>query len=113
MTGVKGRLLQPALHRVPGHSFDSRDGGLVDAVDAHCDDLVEDCARALQSIVGGSVCRREGLATSLATIAPPPSLAGFVKGVTDDIAQADSPMLGAIFVRAGEFIDVVLPAHTC
>ncbi len=62
---------------------------------------------------GRPVCRREGLATSLATIAPPPSLAAFVKGVTDDIAQADSPMLGAIFVRAGEFIDVVLPAHTC
>ncbi len=113
MAGVKGRLLQPALHRVPGHSFDSGDGGLVDAVDTHFDNLIEDCARALQSIVGGSVCRREGLATSLATIAPPPSLAAFVKGVTDDIAQADSPMLGAIFVRAGEFIDVVLPAHTC
>ena len=57
-----------------------------DIIDGHSGHLVKAGARTLQTVVCGPISRREGPTTVLTTVSSPPSLPGFVKGMTDNIA---------------------------
>ena len=105
--------MKPSIHCIPGHILDPRDGRLHDAVYGHSGHLVKAGARTLQTVVCGPISRREGPTTVLATVSSPPTLPGFVEGMTDDIALSVLPKMKAVFVGTGEVIEAVFVVHTC
>ena len=55
-------------------------------MDTHVDDFIEQRPGFVQLIIGGSMDGREGFSALIATVAPPPTLCGDVKGIEDDVA---------------------------
>jgi hypothetical protein len=111
--GIDKGLVKPSVHRVPRQSFDPRDGRLPDAVYGHGCDIVEAGARTLQTVVCCSKSRREGPTTVPTTVSLPPSLTGFVEGMTDDIALSMLSEMRTVSVWTGEVFEAVFVVHTC
>ena len=110
---IEKRLVKPSIHRVPRHRLDPGDSRFPDAIDGHSGYLVESGAGTLQTVVCGPISRREGSATVLAAVSPPPSLPGFVEGMTDDIALSVLPKMRAVFVGTGEVFEAVVVVQPC
>jgi hypothetical protein len=68
-------LLQPAMNRIPGNSFDSSDGGLVEAFHAESGHFIKGGATVVKSVIRRPDCRAECLSASLTqeatTLSPP------------------------------------------
>jgi hypothetical protein len=62
-------LLQPAMHRVPGNSFDSSDRRLVQAFDTQSSNFIQRGAAVLKSMIRCATGQAERLPTSLALVA--------------------------------------------
>ena len=75
--------MKPSIHCIPGHILDPGDSRFPDAVYGHGSDIIEAGARTLQTVVCGPISRREGSITVPTTVSSPPSLTGFVEGMTD------------------------------
>ena len=111
--GIEKGLVKPSIHCIPGHILDPGDCRFTDAVYGHGCDLVEADTGTLQTVVCGPISRREGPTTVLATVSSPPTLPGFVEGMTDDIALSVLPKMRAVFVGTGEVFEAVFVVHTC
>ena len=94
--------MKPSIHCIPGHILDPGDSRFTDSVYGHCCDIVEAGARTLQTVVCCSISRREGPTTVLATVAAPPTLPGFVEGMTDNIALSMLSEIRTVSVWTGE-----------
>jgi hypothetical protein len=60
---------QPTMNCIPGDSFDSSDGRLVQTLDTQGGDLIKDCTSMLDSIIWRPSCRAKCLPTNLALVA--------------------------------------------
>ena len=105
--------MKPSIHCIPGHILDSRDGRFTDSVYGHGCDIVEAGARTLQTVVCCPIGGRECATTVLTTISSPPSLTGFVEGMTDNIALSMLSKMRTVSVWTGEVFEAVFVVHTC
>ena len=55
-TTPEGCSFQPAMDRIPGDSFDSSDGRLIQALDTEGGDFMKGATPILESIIGRPVC---------------------------------------------------------
>ena len=83
---VRGRRFKPAGHCAPGHPLDPSHGRDRKPVNTHVDDFIEQRPGFVQPIIRRVVSRREGPTAFFATVAPPSTLCGDVKGMADDVA---------------------------
>ena len=105
--------MKPSIHCIPGHILDPGDRRFPDAVYGHGCDIVEAGARTLQTVVCGPICGRECATTVLATVSSPPSLTGFVEGMTDDIALSMLSEMRTVSVWTGEVFEAVFVVQPC
>ena len=77
-------LLQPAMNRIPGNSFDSSDRPLVQAFDSQSRNFIKRAATMLESIIRCATGRGERLPTNLALVATTLSPSRLVEAVTND-----------------------------
>ena len=105
--------MKPSIHCIPGLILDPGDSRFPDAVYRHGSDIIEAGARTLQTVVCGPISRREGPTTVLTTVSAPPSLTGFVEGMTDDITLSMLSKIRTVFVWTGEVFEAVFVVHTC
>jgi hypothetical protein len=84
-------LLQPAMNRIPGNSFDSSDRRLVQAFDTQSSNSIKRGATVLESIIRCATGRGERLPTSLALVATTLSPSSFVKTMANDGAHVVFP----------------------
>ena len=105
--------MKPSIHCIPGHILNPGDSRFPDAIDGHSGYLVESGAGTLQTVVCGPISRREGPTTVLATVSSPPTLPGFVEGMTDDIALSMLSKIRTVSVWTGEVVEAVFVVHTC
>ena len=111
--GVPKCHFQPAADCALGHSLDPGDSRFPDPIDGHSGHLVKAGARTLQTVVCGPISRREGPTTVLTTVSSPPSLTGFVEGMTDSIALSMLSKMRTVSVWTGEVFEAVFVVHTC
>ncbi len=81
-------------------------------MDTHTDDFIEQRPGFVQPIIRSAVSRREGPTAFFATVAPPSTLRGGVKGVSNDVAFAGLASQGAIGVWTAARSSSA-PLHTC
>jgi hypothetical protein len=105
--------MRPSIHCIPGHILDPGDSRFPDAVYGHGSDIVKAGARTLQTVVCGPISRREGPITVLTTVSSPPSLTGFVEGMTDDIALSMLSEMRTVSVWTGEVFEAVFVVQPC
>ena len=72
------------MNRIPGDSFDSSNGRLVQTFDTEGGDFIKGGATVLESIIRCPGCRAERLPTSLALVATTLSPPGLVKTMAND-----------------------------
>ena len=105
--------MKPSIHCIPGHILDPGDNRFPNAIDGHSGHLVEVDAGTLQTVVCGPISRREGPTTVLTTVSSPPSLPGFVKGMTDNIALSMLSKMRTVSVWTGEVFEAVFVVQPC
>ncbi len=89
------------------------DSRFPDAIDGDSGYLVESGAGTLQTVVCGPISRREGPTTVLTTVSSPPSLPGFVEGMTDNIALSMLSKMRTVSVWTGEVFEAVFAVQPC
>ncbi len=83
---------EPTGDGVPGDALDPGDCGLADFVRAHEGDFVEGLSSALETIVGGSDSRAEGLAASGAAVPATSPAFEQDEALSDNVAPAHLPV---------------------
>ena len=79
-----GCSIQPAMHHIPGNSFDSSNCGLVQTLDTERGNLIKRGVTVLESMICSPGCRAEGLPTSPTLVAPTLPPTSLVKAIANN-----------------------------